>query len=100
MLVGFSAGGIHVRSFYAKYPQKVRGIVFVESSHEDQSSRLKSRRPLQRDVPLYSLCDKLAWTGIIRITGIAGLFATLPKGSPQSGLQCRRKYPRFLQILT
>jgi len=40
ILVGHSLAGYMLRSFIAKYPQEVAGIVFVDVSHPDQSNRL------------------------------------------------------------
>lgn len=40
ILVGHSLGGITMRVFAAKYPEKVEGIVLVDSSHEEQNVRL------------------------------------------------------------
>ena len=40
VLVGHSAGGPHVRVFRQEYPADVAGMVFVDSSHPDQMSRM------------------------------------------------------------
>lgn len=40
VLVGHSIGGLHVRAFSARYPDQVVGMVLVDSSHEEQNSRL------------------------------------------------------------
>lgn len=40
VLVGHSIGGLHVRAFSARYPDSVVGMVLVDSSHEEQNSRL------------------------------------------------------------
>jgi pimeloyl-ACP methyl ester carboxylesterase len=36
VLVGHSAGGLYVRAFAARHPDRVAGLVLVESSHENQ----------------------------------------------------------------
>lgn len=36
ILIGHSLGGIFVRSFYARYPNEVLGMVLVDSAHEHQ----------------------------------------------------------------
>ncbi|TWU11424.1 Haloalkane dehalogenase [Symmachiella macrocystis] len=36
VLVGHSIGGVHVRMFSYRYPEEVKGIVLVDSSHEEQ----------------------------------------------------------------
>lgn len=40
VLVGHSIGGIVARSFYARYPDMVAGMLLVDSSHEQQAARL------------------------------------------------------------
>lgn len=40
ILVGYSAGGIHIRQFYQQDPERVVGMVLVESTHEQQGTRL------------------------------------------------------------
>lgn len=40
ILVGMSAGGVYVREYFAAFPQRVVGMVLVDSSHEQQNSRL------------------------------------------------------------
>lgn len=40
VVVGHSIGGLHVRAFSARYPDAVVGMVLVDSSHEEQTSRL------------------------------------------------------------
>ncbi len=63
VLVGFSAGGLYVRKYYAAHPQGVAGMVLVDSSHEQQDRRM--------DVPdvglnMIRLCNALAWSGFVR----------------------------------
>ncbi|NBC65187.1 MAG: alpha/beta fold hydrolase [Bacteroidetes bacterium] len=36
ILVGHSIGGLHVRKYQAMYPQEVKGMILVDSSHQDQ----------------------------------------------------------------
>lgn len=40
VLVGHSLGGFNARVFTGQYPREVAGMVLVDSSHEDQQSRL------------------------------------------------------------
>lgn len=42
---GASLGGIYVRSFAERYPDLTAGIVFVDSSHEEQDSHLVAISP-------------------------------------------------------
>jgi pimeloyl-ACP methyl ester carboxylesterase len=40
VLVGHSVGGLTVRLYAARHPERVRGLVLVDASHEAQSARL------------------------------------------------------------
>ncbi len=40
IMVGHSIGGVYVQSFVARYPDEVAGVVLVDSSHQDQLSRI------------------------------------------------------------
>jgi pimeloyl-ACP methyl ester carboxylesterase len=39
ILVGWSAGGIYNREYAAQHPEKVAGMVFIDSSHENEINR-------------------------------------------------------------
>lgn len=45
VLVGFSAGGLYVREFYRQHPSAVSGMVLVDSTHEQQGTRLPKWPP-------------------------------------------------------
>ena len=40
LMVGHSFGGVFIRAFTAQYPDEVVGMVFVDSSHDDQTQRI------------------------------------------------------------
>lgn len=40
VLVGWSAGGIYQREFYRQFPDRVKGMVLVDSAHEQQTGRM------------------------------------------------------------
>ncbi|WLD94632.1 alpha/beta fold hydrolase [Alkalihalobacillus sp. AL-G] len=40
ILVGHSLGGIHIRVFAHTYPEKVIGLVLVDSAHEEQDQKM------------------------------------------------------------
>ncbi|MFF8288350.1 alpha/beta fold hydrolase [Streptomyces sp. NPDC016309] len=44
VLVGHSVGGLLIRSFAARYPEAVAGLVFVDASHPDQFERSRVQR--------------------------------------------------------
>ncbi len=68
VLVGHSAGGLYIRDFAHLYPEKVAGMVLVESTHENASLRMPPEMveiasqsdPLRR-------CKLLAPFGIMRL---------------------------------
>jgi pimeloyl-ACP methyl ester carboxylesterase len=40
VLVGWSVGGMYAREYYRQFPEHVKGMVLVDSSHEQQLQRL------------------------------------------------------------
>lgn len=69
VLVGWSAGGVYAREFQQRYPERVAAMLFVESSHEQQASRLPQ---LQGDGPdpMLRIAKHLAPFGLVRLSGI------------------------------
>jgi len=45
ILVGHSISGIYARHFVARYPHEAAGLVFLDSSHEEQALRLRELDP-------------------------------------------------------
>lgn len=45
IMVGHSFGGYNIRVFTAKHPEKVKGMVLVDASHEDQYERFQISLP-------------------------------------------------------
>ena len=45
ILVGHSIAGVYARSFETRFPREVAGLVFVDSSHEEQALRLHQLDP-------------------------------------------------------
>ena len=74
VLVGWSAGGVFVRRYYHDYPDGVIGMVFVDSSHEQQKLRLEESPDMQqmeRDMSQQlDVCRALAWSGLVRALGV------------------------------
>jgi len=64
ILVGWSAGGVFIRQFQQTYPDTVKGMVFVDSSHEQQSLRLTDTGP--RDDSQTEGWNMVDWTGVLR----------------------------------
>ena len=73
VLVGYSAGGVYVREFQRRHPERVIGMVLVDSSHEQQDSRLPSlpNNATPSDInSVMEIAQYLAPTGIFRLTGL------------------------------
>ena len=69
VLVGHSMGGVHVREFAAQFPDDMAGLVFVDSSHEEQGHRLIWGETGIESVLLvrYSICNWTARFGLMRL---------------------------------
>jgi len=80
VLVGHSFGGLLVRTFAARHPAQVAGVVLVDASHPDQIRRSRrQRRGLPTLRSQMQQAATMAWLGFNRITkvnvvtGISGL---------------------------
>jgi pimeloyl-ACP methyl ester carboxylesterase len=72
LLVGWSAGGVFARRFQHDHPDAVAGIVFVDSSHEQQRLRLPEPPGGDSESAVREqlvLCNRVAWTGAVRLSG-------------------------------
>lgn len=68
LLVGWSAGGVFNRAYAAQHPERIAGMVLVDSSHEAQQLRLPHFED-DNTLGLLSLCSAISWTGILRVLG-------------------------------
>lgn len=81
VLVGWSMGGMYSREYYRQFPGQVKGMVLVDSSHEQQFSRMGDPdvgyvNPLRRE-------QYLAPFGWIRLSGqVEQRFANSPLPAP------------------
>jgi pimeloyl-ACP methyl ester carboxylesterase len=81
VLVGWSAGGMYSREYFRQFPERVKGMVLVDSSHEQQLSRMGDPdvgyfNPLKVDRFLVPI-------GWIRLTGrVEQRFANSPLPAP------------------
>lgn len=50
ILVGHSMGGLSMQLFAQQYPDKVAGLILVDSAHEAQTERLAPANSLQRNI--------------------------------------------------
>lgn len=67
ILAGWSAGGVYVRSYYQQFPENVKGMLLIDSSHEQQSLKLPLVMPTGWEIKL----DHFKWMfGIHRFNDI------------------------------
>lgn len=69
ILVGWSSGGLYVREFYRKFPENVKGMVLVDSSHELQRNRLINPEPPAGWIDIERIASYLGVFGLIRLSG-------------------------------
>ncbi len=69
VLVGWSAGGIYIREFHRLYPKNVEAMLFVASSHEQQTNRLPKPPEGGPDYTL-RIAKYLAPLGLVRLSGM------------------------------
>jgi len=71
ILVGYSRGGVHIREFQKQYPDKVSGMVFVDSSHEQQYAYLPpAPSPPITENSLFLVAQYLQPLGWLRASGL------------------------------
>jgi len=81
LLVGHSLAGLLLRSFVARYPTEVGGVVLVEASHPDQLQRLppKLTAQMKEDAPPPRWVVRLAAdVGLVRFTSQPQYAGTRP----------------------
>ena len=69
VLVGWSAGGVYIREYHRLYPKNTRAMLLVDSSHEQQQTRL---RPLSEggSTATLEIARYLAPIGLLRLSGL------------------------------
>ncbi|MCG8412829.1 MAG: alpha/beta hydrolase [Pseudomonadales bacterium] len=68
VLVGWSAGGVYIREFYYQFPELVQGMVFVDSSHEQQQLRFPPAEGNSNT--MLRIGSYLAPIGLVRLSGL------------------------------
>lgn len=72
VLVGASAGGIYIREFAHQHPEMVAGMVFIDSSHENQNNRypeelvLKFKQDDDEDIARFTRLSKMTHEEILK----------------------------------
>lgn len=79
VLVGHSFGGLNVRAFARAYRDQVRGIVLVDSAHEEQFGRVPALRRVADQA--------IAQFRVLATMSAVGLLAMSPEQIPDRGLQ-------------
>lgn len=91
VLVGWSAGGIYVREFYRRYPQRVVGMLLVDSSHEQQARRLPEESGGGAD-PALRIAKHLAPFGLVRLSGLLEQRVASSRASDEAKAYLRATY--------
>ncbi len=72
ILVGHSFGGLNARLYADTYPQEVAGMVFVDTSHENQTSVLALAKEVKQEERLVTFLTATAPFGLIRLIVVSG----------------------------
>ena len=72
ILVAHSFGGLNIRLFADMYPQEVAGMVFVDTSHEDQNAIPALSAASSKDERLIPLLSMTASFGLLRLLVATG----------------------------
>lgn len=72
ILVGHSFGGLNIRLYADTYPQEVVGMVFVDTSHEDQTSVPALAKEWKQDERLVTILGATARFGLIHLLIASG----------------------------
>jgi pimeloyl-ACP methyl ester carboxylesterase len=79
ILVGWSAGGMYVREYYRQFPGHVKGMVLVDSAHEQTIQRMPPQPSNQENLDRLMRKYYLAQFGWLRLSGeIEAQYADAP----------------------
>lgn len=72
VLAGHSRGGLHVRTFRARYPETVAGLVLIDSAHEQFYPRVPPayHEALDEQGSIFAVARWLAPIGVVRLLGL------------------------------
>ncbi|UEC01731.1 alpha/beta fold hydrolase [Burkholderia vietnamiensis] len=66
VLVGHSLGGPYIMTYTKYFDTDVKGLVFVDASHPDQTQRLRTVMP-EAENGLFKVAASLGWSGALRV---------------------------------
>ena len=69
VLVGWSAGGVYIREYQRRHPGRVKAMLLVASSHEQQAVRIPRETDAGPDRAL-RIARHLAPFGLVRLSGV------------------------------
>jgi pimeloyl-ACP methyl ester carboxylesterase len=79
VFVAWSAGGIYAKEFFRQFPQRVKGMVLVDSTHEQTISRMPPAPSNQENLDHLMRQYRLSQFGWLRLRGeIARQYADAP----------------------
>lgn len=79
VLVGWSAGGLYAREYFRQFPDRVKGMVLVDSAHEQTVARMPPQPSNQDNLDYLMRQYRLAQFGWLRLRGdIARQYADAP----------------------
>ncbi len=79
VLVGWSAGGMYAREYYRQYPDRLKGMVLVDSPHEQSIQRMPPQPGNQENLDRLMRKYYLAQFGWLRLNGeIEDQYASSP----------------------
>ena len=79
VLVGWSAGGLYAREYYRQFPVRVKGMILVDSPHEQSLTRMPPQPGNQDNLDRLMRKHYLSQFGWLRLNGeIDQMFANAP----------------------
>lgn len=79
VLVGWSAGGMYAREYYRQFPERVKGLVLVDSPHEQSLQRMPPQPRNQENLDGLLRKYSLAQFGWLRLSGeVEQMYANAP----------------------
>ena len=83
IVVGHSLGGLYTRRFFELFPERVSGLVLLDSTHEEAPMRMTYP---SEDLTEIKLCRAIAWTGVLRLFDVMDMLVP-EKASPAHTLE-------------